>query len=209
MRLRGFEPVKLLRLLLLAPLTFVISGCLVAPQIMIAADVVSAAMKAGAYYAEKNKPTTEERWELARMDRLERRAQDGDVEAQYELGLIHQRAQSARARHWVCRAANNGLARAQAHMGHWYNEDRNREDIWPFIDIRPDNKTAFVWYSLAESNGDLISFSYRERLEKNVMSAEELSIARARLNDWAPENCGWFTAVASSAPESQTEAAAR
>ena len=209
MKLAGVESVKLLRLLLLAPFVCVISGCLVAPQIMIAADVVSAAMKAGVHYAEKNKPTTEERWEEARIDRLERRAQDGDIEAQYELGLIYQRAKSGRAKHWVCRAANNGLARAQAHMGHWYNEDRKREDIWPFIDIRPNNETAFVWYSLAESNGDLISFSYRERLEKNVMSAEELMVARARLDDWQPENCGWFTAVASTTPGPPTEGAAR
>lgn len=200
---------RFLRLLLLGPVTLVVSGCLVAPEIMIAADIVSAAIKAGTDYAEKNRPTPEQRWEKAGIDRLERRAQRGDVEAQYELGLIHQRAQSGRARHWVCRAANNGLARAQAHMGHWYNEDRKLEDIWPFIDIRPDNTKAFVWYSLAESNGDMISPSYRERLEKTAMSTQELTDARARLGGWTPENCGLFTAVASSGSGPQADAAAR
>lgn len=200
---------KLLRLLLIAPLSLAVSGCLVAPQIMIAADVVSAAMKAGVDYAEKNKPTPDQMWLKASIDRLERRAHGGDVAAQYELGLIYQRIKSGRARHWVCRAANNGLPRAQAHMGHWYNEDRKREDIWPFIDIRPDNTKAYLWYSLAESSGDLISMSYRERLEKNVMSAEELADARARLGEREPDNCGLFTAVASSDSSTQGAAAGR
>ncbi|MDX1515134.1 MAG: hypothetical protein R3174_15460, partial [Gammaproteobacteria bacterium] len=74
---------RLAALLLLAPVTLSLGGCLVAPPVLIAADVVSAAVKAGVEYAENNKPTTEERWELARIDRLERRAEKGDVEAQY------------------------------------------------------------------------------------------------------------------------------
>jgi len=200
--------VKLPRLALLLPITFAISGCLIAPPIMIAADIMSAAVKAGVNHAEKNKPTSEQRWEKARVDRLERRADGGDVEAQYELGLVYQVAQSAQARHWVCRAANNGLARAQVHMGHWYNEDRKHEDIWPFIDISPNNKKAFVWYSLAESNGDLISFSYRERLEQDGMSAEDLAEARTGLTQWAPEYCGLFTAAAGGRSQ-QADAATR
>ena len=191
---------RLLRLITLLPLTLAVSGCLVAPPIMIAADVVSAAMKASIDYAEKNKPTSEQLWEKARIDRLQRRAQSGDVEAQYEMGLIHQAAQSSGARHWVCLAANSGLARAQAHMGHWYNEDRKREDLWPFIDIRPDNKKAFVWYSLAESNGDVMSLNYRNRMVKNAMTTGDLDQARMHLTEWAPEQCGGFTAVAGGQP---------
>ncbi len=197
---------RLLRLIIVLPLTLAVSGCLVAPPILIAADVVSAAMKAGVDYAEKNKPTSKQLWEEARVDRLQRRAQSGDVEAQYELGLVHQAAQSGGARHWVCRAANSGLARAQAHMGHWYNEDRKREDLWPFIDIRPDNKKAFVWYSLAESNGDVMSLNYRNRIMNNAMTTGDLDEARVRLTEWAPEQCGGFTAVAGGRP---AEAAAR
>lgn len=175
------------------------SGCLIAPEIMIAADVVSAAMKAGVDYAEKSKPTPEQRWEQAKVERLERRALGGDVEAQYEMGLVLQAAHSAKAKQWICRAANNGLARAQAHMGHWYNEDRNREDIWPFIDIRPDNREAFVWYSLAEVNGDAMSVSYRDRLEKNAMDSAQVVDARGRLAEWSPGYCGSFSATTASA----------
>ena len=94
-------------------------------------------------------------------------------------------------------------------MGHWYNEDRNREDIWPFIDIRPDNKKAYVWYSLAESNGDLISLSYRERLERKVLRPDELAQARAELEEWTPESCGLFTAVASTTTAPPSDARKR
>ena len=181
----------------LLALSFVLtlSGCLVAPPVMIAADVMSAAIKAGADYAEKNKPTPEERWEQSKLDRLTRRADDGDLDAQYQLGLVHQAASSGRAKVWVCRAANNGLARAQAHMGHWYNEDRKQEDLWPFIDIRPDNRDAFVWYSLAEANGDMFAGNFRENLSHESMSPDELAEAQNRLSRWEPVYCGFLAST--------------
>jgi TPR repeat protein len=181
----------------LLALSFVLSssGCLVSPPVMIAVDVLAAAVKAGADYAEKNKPTPEERWEQSKLDRLTRRANDGDLDAQYELGLIHQAASSGKAKMWVCRAANNGLARAQTHMGHWYNEDRKQEDLWPFIDIRPDNREAFVWYSLAEANGNIFAGNFRNNLESESMSSDEIAKARNLLSRWKPAYCGFFAST--------------
>ncbi len=185
------------RIRYLLALSFVLSssGCLVSPPVMIAADVMTAAIKAGAHYAEKNKPTPEERWEQSKLDRLTRRANDGDLDAQYQLGLVHQAASSGKAKLWVCRAANNGLARAQAHMGHWYNEDRKQEDLWPFIDIRPDNRDAFVWYSLAEANGDSFAGNFREILSDESLSPDDLAEARNRLSRWRPTYCGFLAST--------------
>ncbi len=185
------------RIRYLLALSFVLSssGCLVSPPVMIAVDVLTAAVKAGADYAEKNKPTPEERWQQSKLDRLTRRANDGDLDAQYELGLIHQAASSGKAKMWVCRAANNGLARAQTHMGHWYNEDRKQEDLWPFIDIRPDNREAFVWYSLAEANGNIFASNFRNNLESESMSSDEIAKARNLLSRWKPAYCGFIAST--------------
>jgi len=193
----------------LLALSFVLtsSGCLFPPPVMIAADVMTAAIKAGADYAEKNKPTDEERWEQSKLDRLTRRANEGDLDAQYELGLVHQAASSGKAKNWVCRAANNGLARAQAHMGHWYNEDRRQEDLWPFIDIRPDNREAFVWYSLAEANGDVFASNFRQNLAHQSMSPDDVAEAQDRLSRWKPAYCGFLAST--SRPTADGIAAAR
>ncbi len=196
------------RIRYLLALSFVLSssGCLISPPVMIAADVLTAAVKAGVDYAEKNKPTPEERWQQSKLDRLTRRANDGDLDAQYELGLIHQAASSGKAKIWVCRAANNGLARAQTHMGHWYNEDRKQEDLWPFIDIRPDNREAFVWYSLAEANGNIFAGNFRNNLESESMSSDDIVKARNLLSRWKPAYCGF---LASTSPPTADGVAAR
>jgi TPR repeat protein len=164
------------------------------PEVMIAANVASAALKAGVEYAEKNKPSPEETFRWAKIELLEEQANGGDVDAQYAMGIYYQATREARARHWICRAAAGGHPRAQLQYGHWYNEDRNREDLWPFIGISPDNREAWRWYSLAAENGEIGALHHIERLEVAGLDRQALEQGQAgRVG--SPASCGVFTAL--------------
>ena len=115
-------------------------------------------------------------------------------------GLMHQSLGNSDAWGWVCRAANAGYPQAQLQLGHWYNEDRNREDLWPFISLRPDNRKAYVWYSLAADNGNLFAAQLRDRLARNDMTAEQVAAARERLARWSPGSCGILSTARSARP---------
>lgn len=175
----------------LAAIGFVLnlSACM-GPEVMIATNVASAALKASVEYAEKNKPTPAEAWRAARRQYLEEQGHAGNVKAQYTLGqLYHVHRQSA-AHFWMCKAANGGHPAAQLQLGHWYNEDRLDEDPWPYISVRPDNRTAYMWYEMAEKNGDSSGTAFRLQLEYGGLAEEDLEAAKALSASWVPGSCG-------------------
>lgn len=183
------------------PLLVALGGCM-GPPVMLAADVVQAAVKASIEYADRHRPTPRQAWIQENVDRLREAAVAGDPRAQFRLGLYYEGVRQPEAERWVCRAANQGFARAQAEMGHWYNEDRRREDLWPFIGLSPDDRLAYMWYSLAVANGDRNADHFRERLRDGRMSPSQLAAARALVVAWQPGGCGW-TSTAASTPSSR------
>ena len=171
-----------------------LTGC-GGPEVMIASSVAQAAIKASIEHAEKNKPTPEQAWRAARREYLEERGHAGDPKAQYTLGQLYHLHRHGDAHYWMCEAANNGHPAAQLQLGHWYNEDRLEEDPWPFIGVTPDNQIAYMWYALAEKNGDTSGTPFLLDLKYNRLAPEELQAADAQLATWAPGSCGVLVSV--------------
>jgi len=168
--------------------TAALGGC-VDPVGMVASGVAQAAIKTAIEQAEKSRPTPQQLWHRAQLASLERRAAAGDAEAQYRLGTYYLLLRDPAAEPWICEAANQGHARAQLQYGHWFNEDRAREDLFPFITLRPDNATAYLWYELAARNGEPRAPFFRDSLIHAGIAAGKLEQGRARAARGSPGPC--------------------
>ncbi len=165
------------------------------PEVMIASNLAQAAIRTAIDYNEANAPTPDELWEREQLALLESRAERGDLEAHYELGRAAARKEQRDAEHWICVAANRGHPKSLLQMGHWYNEDRDEEDQWPYIAISPDNRKAWVYYSLAAERGEPVGAAYRDALADRAMNETELRAAEQRLAAWKPVTCPYVVAV--------------
>ena len=159
------------------------------PETMIASSLISAAMRTAVDQAQKNRPTPEQMWHEAQVASLERRAITGDADAQFQIGTYYLVLQEPVAQQWICAAANQGHPKAQLQYGHWFNEDRSREDLFPFIAVRPDNSTAYMWYDLAAGNGEPRAPHFRDNLIYAGMPADALERGRERVAAWTPGTC--------------------
>jgi TPR repeat protein len=182
------------------------TGCAGGAAGMIVSSVASAALRTAVEQVQKNRPTPEQLWHEAQVENLERRALSGDVEAQFQIGTYYLLLQEPAAEPWICVAANRGHAKAQLQYGHWYNEDRIREDLFPFIHVTPDNSTAFIWYSLAADNGEPRAPHFRDSLIYAGMPAEQLARGRERLAAWTPQSCGVTAALTAASTPGDTAA---
>ncbi len=178
------------------------TGC-VDPASMVVSSVVSAAVKTAVVQAEKNRPTPEQLWHDAQVAQLERRALGGDREAQFQIGTYYLVLQEPAAEAWICHAAMRGHPKAQLQYGHWFNEDRAREDLFPFISVEPDNANAFLWYSLAADNGEPRAPHFRDNLIYAGIPAVKLERARARHAAWTPGTCPTGMAAAAAGVPAQ------
>ena len=165
-------------------------GCM-GPEMMIVSSIAQVALKTGIRYAEKNKPTPEQAWRRDRFQHVVNQAAAGDVDAQFALSLYFQVHEKAAAERWTCLAANQGDARAQMQMGHWYNEDRLEEDLWPYIGLSPDNVRAYEWYRAAHAVGDPLGGALSEQVSASL-SESEIAAAERRLNAGELKGCRFF-----------------
>lgn len=166
---------------------------------MVVSSLTSAAVRTAIEQAEKTRPTPEQLWHEAQVARLERRALAGELEAQYQIGTYYLLLQEPAAEPWICLAANRGHAGAQLQYGHWFNEDRSREDLFPFIALAPDNASAYLWYSLAADNGEPRAAHFRDSLIHAGVDAQTLERGRSRLARWTPQPCGTTATLAAAA----------
>lgn len=180
-------------------LTLALGAC-GGPEAMIVSSLMSAAVRTAVDQAQKNRPTPEQMWHEAQVASLERRAIAGDPEAQFQIGTYYLVLQEPLSEQWICAAANQGHPKAQLQYGHWFNEDRSREDLFPFIALTPDNSTAFMWYDLAASNGEPRAPHFRDSLIYGGMPANALERGRARVVAWTPGSCADATIAMAPAP---------
>ncbi len=121
-------------------------------------------------------------FDIEHMQRADwkQRAQQGDTEAQYQLGLSYccgfgpGRSQPI-ARDWLCRAALLGHPGAQFQLGQLfgYRTAKNRLMSLPAY---PDY--AHFWYSLAAAQNYELANAYRAGIEQD-MTAQQLQRSRA------------------------------
>jgi TPR repeat protein len=153
-------------------------------------SVASAAIKTAIEQTQNHRPSAEQLWQDAQLAGLEHRAISGDSQAQYELGTYYLVRRESAGADWICQAAIVGHPQAQLQYGHFFNEDRKQEDLYPFVNIFPNNEQAFVWYSLATRAGEPMAAHFRDSLMSGRMTRAALDRAEGALDAWQPTACG-------------------
>lgn len=93
--------------------------------------------------------TLETQTETVQISDLRSKAEQGDAEAQYNLGMLYYEGHGVRqdyatARHWWERAASQGNAWAQHRLGVLYQKGRG---------VPQDDATAREWFEKAAAQG--------------------------------------------------------
>jgi GAF domain/Sel1 repeat/PilZ domain len=106
-------------------------------------------------------------------------ADQGDPEAQYQLGVRYDEGESvpkddAQAVQWFERAADHGHVDAQAHLGAYY---------WAGRGVPEDMSKAYMWSMIALAGGDDNSKSRLEGLASQMTRAQ-VSAARQKAEEW-------------------------
>jgi TPR repeat protein len=112
------------------------------------------------------------RWEklLPSDDDLRARAEKGDAEAQYKLGLRYAKGEGVAQDHddavrWYRRAAEQGDVKAQFNLGVCYAKGEG---------VPQDRVQAYAWFNLAAAQGHKDAASKRD-LTASLMTREELA----------------------------------
>jgi uncharacterized protein len=115
---------------------------------------------------------------------LRRKADQGDPEAQFGLGLVYSLGHSvpqdyAKAQQWHERAAAQGYADAQVRLGVLYAEGKG---------VPQDYVFSYMWFSLAVQ-GPSLEVSRKDRVEslerlQRTMSPEQIQEAQRLARDW-------------------------
>ena len=117
-------------------------------------------------------------WSEAQERALRRRAEEGDPEAQYEMGWrlatgMGPDLDDERSIGWLRRAAEGGHRLAQNNLGARYAVGDG---------VGRDVIEAWIWFSRAEAQGDRKAGKNRQSMERE-MDVSALQRARARLGE--------------------------
>ena len=131
------------------------------------------------------------------LPQLKAMAESGNSEAAYALfePLSGDRETTIEAWRWLCKSANAADGKAQEKVGFWHSMavwlpgggptfQWYREEVG----IQPDNRIAYMWYALADSNGDSNASDGREFVKAD-MTPEDIVQAEQMVRDWKPGQC--------------------
>ncbi len=110
-------------------------------------------------------------------------AEQGDVMAQYNLGLMHHKGQGVsrdyhEAVKWYRLAADQGFALAQTNLGRMYVKGHG---------VPKDYVQAYMWYTLAADQGtDDLAAKFQNGLKKSMTPAQ-LAGAQRLAREWTPK----------------------
>ncbi len=107
--------------------------------------------------------------------------EQGDVDAQYNLGLMYDRGYGVtqdyvQARQWYEKAAAQGDARAQYNLGVRYARSHG---------VPQDYVQAHKWFNLAAANGEKMGAKFRDVLASQMTSAQ-IDKAQKLAREWKP-----------------------
>ena len=102
------------------------------------------------------------------LDAARQAADQGDADAQYNLGLIYAFGEGvpkgdAEAVRWYRLAADQGLASAQFNLGLMYAKGQG---------VLKDSVRAHMWFNIAGANGNEAARKQRDNLEDDMTRAE-------------------------------------
>jgi uncharacterized protein YigA (DUF484 family) len=113
------------------------------------------------------------------LETLERKASQGDPDAQYALGSRYAGGEGGKQDYkqafvWFSKAAEQGNVPAQATLGAYY---------WAGRGVPQDLTKAYYWATLAQSGGDQGS-KYRVAMLASRLSPSEVAAIEQQANDW-------------------------
>ena len=116
------------------------------------------------------------------ISELRRAAQQGDADAQYNLGWIYAKGEGvpkndAEAVAWYRRAAEQGYADAQYNLGWMYAKGEG---------VPKNDVDAYFWFNLAAAQGQENAGGNRDITEKQ-MTREQIAEAQRRSATWKPK----------------------
>ena len=131
-------------------------------------------------------------------------AEAGDAEAQFKLGRSHccmgPGFSTQKATEWLCRAAHQDHRRAQYELGRIYLGEVSRtpapgQKILRAVTAKSDPELAFVWLTLASTDGDEDA---QEKLAKLTEKMPEAAVLRAqgKLANWREMPCEYRSVFA-------------
>ena len=127
---------------------------------------------------------------------LEEFGANGDSATAYQ---IHQAAMNrpengAIAWKWLCRAAELGNVRARREAAWWHTSNlwEGHPDEWlkwaRVAGLGPDNRVAYMWYTVAASDGDKQALGYRSFVVQD-MTDDQVVEAEQMVQEWKPGQC--------------------
>jgi TPR repeat protein len=139
-------------------------------------------------------------WEFEDDAYVDTLAEKGNYVAAYER---YQRLRSGSetnltAWRWLCLAANAGYSKAQAEVGHWHTSTSWENwrgwherglNLLRKAGVQPDSQIAYMWYTLAVSNGDESTLSARDYYVAELLTDNEIAQAERMARDWKPGDC--------------------
>ena len=108
-------------------------------------------------------------------------AEQGDAKAQFDLALKYDGRDNRKMWQWMCRAANQGHQGAQVHLGLLYRHGIKKP-------IPQNFGQAYMWFSLAASNGDQWAAAMRKDLAEKMTPAK-IAEAEKLVAEWKPGSC--------------------
>ena len=126
-------------------------------------------------------PNTQAQQQLtpAALEALEARAESGDAESQYNLGVLYDNGGDfqqdfSEAAAWYRKAAEQGHYPSQSRLGYMYAHGQG---------VKKDRVQAYLWLSLASQHGIGTALNALESVVKS-MSAEEKSMGATLFEQW-------------------------
>lgn len=121
---------------------------------------------------------------LYRKGKYKEAAEQGDVEAMYEVGTAWCCGSAPfydnrRGSRWLCRAARAGHTQAMADMGYYWRKEKGLFGPGPLhgMSYIPDNAVAYAWYAVAARYGHDRSATAMYEVEED-MSPKDMERAR-------------------------------
>ncbi len=114
---------------------------------------------------------------------VEQKAEAGNAEAQYLLGLrcatgISVPKDSKKGAKWFRKAAEQALTEAQFELGQMYEDGEG---------VPQEAVTAFAWYNIAQVNGDANAGEWKSAIAKE-MTADQIAKAEALAKEMIKKN---------------------
>jgi len=124
------------------------------------------------------------------LAKLQEAAQQGDANAQYNLGVLYLQGDGVPQNHkqavkWIQEAARQGNAEAQYKLGLLYANNMK----WSWSGVPVDYTMDYMWLNLSAAQGNKAADQSRDRIVyKHLITHEQIMKAQEMAQNWKPSS---------------------